>query len=633
MSSDVGIDLINGLKQGGLSMPNYYHKLNSLWKEFDTLTLLPSCTCAAHKGSNILSKDPLPDVKDAFSVVSREESRRGLHPGSLSGSKVQLAAFVFKSNSFKSNDFKRNSDNTNRGKTFNGSAKHPPYKFKWAKRTIPVAEGSSETTTEGYMENYKNVLEDIKNLLNAKVEVVHIILTGIDNYIYSTVDACPNAMEMWKAIKILKQNESINVQDLETNLFGNMESSPHRMVNHLNRITQEWQRFVTLVKQSQELNIVSYHKLYDILKQHQNKVNEIKVERPAHTANPLALVAQQQPVYHSQSHPTHYTQNSSTRSQQAATRNRGKVIVNSLPPIYDQEPDVVTKDDAFRANHDNNLRINKGTGYDNQRAVNVAGARENVDYHKEKMILCKQEEAGVQLNSEQVDWRDDTDDEHEDQELEAHYLNITTDSVDMSTNREEADQDDDDLARECDLLDSLIEKLKCEIDFQAKLDRYHDVNYASKVEIECAKAKGELILHKMSSEKSFNEYTRKINDLNQMISKMKKEIIAHQESISIMSQEKEAQKKFYKTHEDKELKKVIALENKIKVLDDIVYKTGQSVQTMNMLNRNCKTSFVKPEFLKKAQRANPRLYDIGCYNDNLALMLAPESDETIRLAQ
>ncbi|GKB72380.1 hypothetical protein Tco_0933792 [Tanacetum coccineum] len=98
-----------------------------------------------------------------------------------------------------------------------------------------------------------------------------------------------------------------------------------------------------------------------------------------------------------------------------------------------------------------------------------------------------------------------------------------------------------------------------------------------------------------------------------------------------MSQEKEAQIKLYKTREDKELDKVIALENKVKVLDDIVYKTGQSVQTMNMLNRNCKTSFAKPEFLKKAQRANPRLYDIGCYNDNLALMLAPESDETIRL--
>ncbi|GJZ06949.1 retrovirus-related pol polyprotein from transposon TNT 1-94 [Tanacetum coccineum] len=54
---------------------------------------------------------------------------------------------------------------------------------------------------------------------------------------------------------------------------------------------------------------------------------------------------------------------------------------------------------------------------------------------------------------------------------------------------------------------------------------------------------------------------------------------------------------------------------------------------MNMLNRNCKTSFVQPEFLKKAQRENPRLYDINYYNDNLALMLAPESNEMIRLAQ
>ncbi|GJY34241.1 retrovirus-related pol polyprotein from transposon TNT 1-94 [Tanacetum coccineum] len=99
-----------------------------------------------------------------------------------------------------------------------------------------------------------------------------------------------------------------------------------------------------------------------------------------------------------------------------------------------------------------------------------------------------------------------------------------------------------------------------------------------------------------------------------------------------MSQEKETKKKFHKTREDKELEKVIALENKIKILDDILYKTGQSIQTKNMLNCNCKTSFVKPEFLKKAQRRDSCLYDIGCYNDNLALMLAPESDEMIRLA-
>ncbi|GKB29970.1 hypothetical protein Tco_0869371 [Tanacetum coccineum] len=215
------------------------------------------------------------------------------------------------------------------------------------------------------------------------------------------------------------------------------------------------------------------------------------------------------------------------------------------------------------------------------------------------------------------------------------------------------DQDDtDDLDQECDLLASLIQKLKCEIDdnknqnkflessnkalvdklkeVPSELDKYNDVNYASKVEIECAKAKEYLMSYKIDFEKSSNAYTRKINDLNQTISDMKKELCAHQETISIMSQAKEAQIKFYKTCEDKELDKVIALENKVKVLDDIIYKTGQSVQTMNMLNRNCKTSFAKPKFLMKAQRANPSLYDIGCYNDNLALMLTPESDEMIR---
>nr|GFB39608.1 hypothetical protein [Tanacetum cinerariifolium] len=43
-------------------------------------------------------------------------------------------------------------------------------------------------------------------------------------------------------------------------------------------------------------------------------------------------------------------------------------------------------------------------------------------YPKEKKLLCKQEEAESQLNAEQADWKDDTDDEPEDRELEAHYM-------------------------------------------------------------------------------------------------------------------------------------------------------------------------------------------------------------------
>nr|GFC32327.1 hypothetical protein [Tanacetum cinerariifolium] len=285
--------------------------------------------------------------------------------------------------------------------------------------------------------------------LNAEAKAVQIILTGIDNDIYSTVDACPNACEMWKAIERLKQGESINVQDLETNLFW------------------EFGKFTYQDGESLESYYSRFYKMMNELIRNQCKVTNHQIAR---VANPLALVAQQQPDYHPQTHPTHYKQNSSTRSQQAATRNRGKAIVNSPQPIYDQEPSMVDDDDdetskdkeidkhmalislSFKkiykptnnnlqtssntshANQDNSPRINKNAGYESQRSGNVAGARETVGssmipkwakdaaYHREKMLLCKQEEAGIQLNAEQADWKDDTDDESDDQELKAHYM-------------------------------------------------------------------------------------------------------------------------------------------------------------------------------------------------------------------
>nr|GEY18348.1 hypothetical protein [Tanacetum cinerariifolium] len=259
---------------------------------------------------------------------------------------------------------------------------NPPYELGWKEKVVLDSEGNPTTATQKVLETYKSVTQDIRDQLNAEAEAVQIILIGIDNDIYSTVDACPNACEMWKAIERLKQ---------------------------------------------------------------------------ACVANPLVLVAQQQQVYHPQTHPTQYNQNSSTRTHQAATRNRGKAIVNSPQPIYDQEPSMVDDDDETskdkeidklmalislsfkkiykptnnnlrtsshnsRANQDNSLRIHRNVGYESKRSGNVVGARETVEakrakdaaYHREKMLLCKQEEAGIQLNAEQADWKDDNDDESDD---------------------------------------------------------------------------------------------------------------------------------------------------------------------------------------------------------------------------
>nr|GEY35670.1 putative reverse transcriptase domain-containing protein [Tanacetum cinerariifolium] len=379
--------------------------------------------------------------------------------------------------------------------------KNPPYKFTWADKEVPISK-------------------------------------GIDNDIYSTVDACPNACEMWKAIE---------------------------------------------------------------------------------------------------------------RSQQAATRNRGKAIVNSPQPIYDQEPSMVAEDDKTSKDKEidklmalislsfkkiykptnNNLRTSSNTSQANQ--DNSPRINRSTGLSQGKDAIVQARGAGIQLNAEQADWRDDTDDELEDQELEAHYMymaklqevspdaadsgpifdaeplqkvsnddhynvfaiesehpeqsesihgtypieqdehNVIIDSLDMSYEREQIDQNDDDadLVNERELLASLIEKLKCEIDdsknrnkfletsnkvlieklkgeiedfknknkslessnnrfkevnnklsetnnllytdfkkSQAELARRNDVEYASKVETDCAKARGDLISYKMESQKYQDNFAK-----------------------------------------------------------------------------------------------------------------------------
>nr|GEY36634.1 ribonuclease H-like domain-containing protein [Tanacetum cinerariifolium] len=382
---------------------------------------------------------------------------------------------------------KRYIDTKPNHKLFYYCLENPPYKLDWKDIKVPVSEGSPIATTARIHETYKNVTQEIRDQLNAKVEAVQIILTGIDNDIYSTVDACPNACEMWKAIEMLKHDESINVQDLEINLY------------------REFEKFTSQDGESLE----SYY--------------------------------------------------------------------------------------------------SRSAGYENQRNGNVAGARETVGssmvqksriqcynckefrhvvrecqkpkgakdaaYHREKMLLCEIE---------------DFKNKNKSLESSNNFFKEANNKL-FETNN---------------LLYTDYKKS------EAELARRNSKEYASQMELECAKVRGDLLSYKIDYHKSCTKYTDTINDLNQTISKMKDKLFAHQETISILLQQKEAQIKLYKTREDKELDKVIELENKVKVLDNIVYKTGQSVQTRNMLNNKCRTSFAKLVFLKKAQRVNPRLYDI-----------------------
>ncbi|XP_071712853.1 uncharacterized protein [Rutidosis leptorrhynchoides] len=119
---------INTLKQNDSTLYEYYHKLNTLWKQYDAMVSSPDCTCGAvacsceagtshkeHKKmmklmqflmglsdeyttvrSNILLRDSVLDVKEAYAIISREESHKGISVDKTG--KTQASAFVAQSN-------------------------------------------------------------------------------------------------------------------------------------------------------------------------------------------------------------------------------------------------------------------------------------------------------------------------------------------------------------------------------------------------------------------------------------------------------------------------------------------------------------------------------------------------------
>nr|GEY84708.1 hypothetical protein [Tanacetum cinerariifolium] len=200
----------------------------------------------------------------------------------------------------------------------------------------------------------------------------------------------------------------------------------------------EWSRFVTIVKQQHKLDDVSYHKLFDILKQYQNEVNELRVEKLARNANPLALVAtaqaSQDPYYqtprsHRSSAPSPKPPLIPSRSH-TSTRYKGKEIAKPITPPSettseeDSDPKQAQRDKDMQKNlaliakyfkniykpTNNNLRTSSNFKNKNVDMTPRALTAGNLD------ILRRNAESQKGLKTPP-----DTDEEVDEQELEALY--------------------------------------------------------------------------------------------------------------------------------------------------------------------------------------------------------------------
>nr|GFA23712.1 hypothetical protein [Tanacetum cinerariifolium] len=249
-------------------------------------------------------------------------------------------------------------------------------------------------------------------------EAIHMILTGIGDDIYSTVDACQTAQKMREAIERLQQALVATAQASQDQYYQTSRS--HRSSAPSPKPSIPSRSHTTTRHKGKEI-VKPITPPSETASEEDNDPEQAQGDKDIQKN--LALIAKYfKKIY-------------------KPTNNNLRTSLNS------KNKNVYT---TLRYKNDDH-----SGQFGTQRTVNVAVARENVGskvvqqygiqcfnckeyghfakecrkpkrvkdsaYHKEKMLLCKQAEQGVPLQAEQYDWLADTDEEVDEQELEAHY--------------------------------------------------------------------------------------------------------------------------------------------------------------------------------------------------------------------
>nr|GEX48174.1 hypothetical protein [Tanacetum cinerariifolium] len=148
--------------------------------------------------------------------------------------------------------------------------------------------------------------------------------------------------------------------------------------------------------------------------------------------------------------------------------------------------------------------------------------------------------------------------------------------------------------------------------------------------------------------------SKKINDLylstgkqkmtlNEQTLDLNKELSKEKSTVSFLLEEKKKLKSNFKIRDDKLLDEQIQLEKKIKELNNILVKTGQSIQTIHMLSpkpdsfyhteQKMALGYQNPFYLKQAQKKQQSLYDGKVLLEKHDPPGVHDSEETLQLAQ
>nr|GEX30188.1 hypothetical protein [Tanacetum cinerariifolium] len=493
-------------------------------------------------------------------------------------------------------------------------------------QAVDATDDSPAIPKHTIVETPMNMSPENKAHFLAEKEAINLILTAIGDQIYSTINA---SLEMWEAIERLQQGESLNIQDLE------------------------WSRFVTIVKQQQKLDEVSCYKLFDIVKQYQNEVNELLTERLARNANPLALVAtaqaNQDPYYQTSKSHKSYAPSSKpsilTRSH-TTTKHKGKKIAKLITPPSEtaSEEDINPEQAQMDKDMQKNLaliakyfkKIYKPTN--NNLRTSLNSKNKNVDTTPCSLGFSALTAGNVENRKglrtlQQYDWLADTDEEVDEQEVEAHYSYMAK--------IQENDQNDVESDDEHIVLANLIANLKLDVDENKKIQKkLKKENTTLLQELKECKAilteTRQLALKDIEIKEGLKTKAYEISMVKQKHDELMKQSLLTKSHYEGLVKQKTKVIMDMKLGEEHDIDKMLSMEKQLKFLNEIVYKRSQSIQTIHMMapkvpTYNGRPTFANQRYLKQAQSEIPCLYVFPYDQSTHANRLIFDGEKTLAL--
>ncbi|GJY88697.1 hypothetical protein Tco_0503325 [Tanacetum coccineum] len=422
------------------------------------------------------------------------------------------------------------------------------------------------------------------------IKAINIILQALPTKIYALVSQHRVAKDLWEKIKMLMQGTS-----LTKNIYNMPLEQFQVNTKFLNTLPVEWSKFATDVKLVKDLHTTNIDQIHAHFLQHERHANKVRlINKP--NANPLALVASHQMTQSPYQSYQHSYPNSQT--QQFAS-----------PYQYSQG-------DKFVMLREKDIWLNSVLSQNDQGMLHDPGVPATQAIQAPTIIPHN-----TAFQTEDLDTYDSDYDD-----LATAQVNQSVHAMHDFEQSPDMDLSDNEIYSDNHSIFSIFGKTQQGNVQDTNLQAQQDSITLSVLE-QLFKERVKKIEQRLNIDLSSHEkmIDSQMDDMIQEKLALKEQVDSLEQNLSKQIKEKECLLEKFNVFQNKSKEKEnkyqeneIDLEKKIKELDNIIYKVGQSAQTVHMLTKpqafydnihKQALRYQNPYYLKKAQRIKPNLYD------------------------